>query len=217
MKVVAVAVAFVLSVCVVQAAKVLPSPSTSATASPSPDCFPASAEVELENGELVRMDELKVGQRVAVGKGDFSEVFMFTHEDVHVRRAFRRFHTAAGPAITVTDGHYLRVGNQLKAAAVVNVGDVLSLQTGEKTKIVAVHRVVGEGLYNPQTLHGDIVVDGIVASTYTTAVDAKIAHSALAPLRFISACVGSVFKFHNDVAALFASMLGVAGDYVVVA
>lgn len=39
------------------------------------------------------------------------------------------------------------------------------------------------GLYNPQTLDGRIVVNGIIASTYTTAVIPEAAHALLTPLR----------------------------------
>jgi hypothetical protein len=48
-----------------------------------------------------------------------------------------------------------------------------------------VELVRGVGLYNPQTLHGDIVVDGVRASTYTEAVDPVFAHAVLAPVRAV--------------------------------
>jgi Hint module len=43
-------------------------------------CFPADATVELEGGAVVTIETLAVGDRVHVGNGQFSEVFMFTHE-----------------------------------------------------------------------------------------------------------------------------------------
>jgi Hint module len=42
-----------------------------------------------------------------------------------------------------------------------------------------------EGLFNPQTLHGDVVVDGLRASSYTTAVEPAVAHRLLWPLRVL--------------------------------
>ena len=39
------------------------------------------------------------------------------------------------------------------------------------------------GLYNPHTLHGDVVVDGVLTSTYTGVVHPALAHALLAPLR----------------------------------
>ena len=46
------------------------------------------------------------------------------------------------------------------------------------------------GLYNLQTLHGDVVVGGLRASTYTTAVDPAVAHRLLWPLRAVFEAVG---------------------------
>ena len=51
---------------------------------------------------------------------------------------------------------------------------------GRVTGVDVVERV---GLYNPQTVAGDIFVDGVLASTYTTAVEPELAHALLTPLR----------------------------------
>ena len=39
--------------------------------------------------------------------------------------------------------------------------------------------------YNPHTLNGDIVVNGIKTSTYTAAVEPSLAHSLLWPVRML--------------------------------
>ena len=51
-----------------------------------------------------------------------------------------------------------------------------------------VTRVVAEGLYNPQTMHGDIVVDGVLASVYTAAVAPALVrlHMISSPARVIT-------------------------------
>lgn len=51
----------------------------------------------------------------------------------------------------------------------------MKLRTDEERweSIISVDRVMKQGLNNPQTLKGDIVVDGIIASTFTTAVDGE--------------------------------------------
>ncbi len=51
--------------------------------------------------------------------------------------------------------------------------------------VVAVSPEVATGLYNPQTLSGDIVVNGIRASTYTAAIAPSLAHVALWPVRMM--------------------------------
>ena len=50
--------------------------------------------------------------------------------------------------------------------------------------------VTDVGLFNPQTKHGDIVVDGVRVSTYTHAVHRNMAHAMLAPFRLARARLG---------------------------
>lgn len=51
--------------------------------------------------------------------------------------------------------------------------------------VVAVEPIWRVGMYNPQTRHGDIVVNGFVVSTYTEAVRTPtIAHALMTPVRF---------------------------------
>jgi hypothetical protein len=172
------------------------SPKCEAAASSSPksnsgggSCFPAESTVLVESGERKRMDNLEVGDRVQVGDGSFSHVFMFTHKvGDEVGREFVRITTDSGNTIVATKGHYIpTVGKGLSAAGSVRVGDQLfvSVSGGGLTSatVTSTERVTRTGLYNPQTVRGDIVVDGIVASTYTTAVEPRLAHAILTPLR----------------------------------
>lgn len=146
-------------------------------------CFPAFATVELESGSIKRMDELSIGDRVRTGSDSFSDVFMFTHKLAHVVNDFVRIQTAAGQELTLTHSHYLYLNGALAAADQVRIGDSVQLSSGSSTTVTAVTYTKETGLYNPQTLQGDIFVDGVRASTYTRAVPPKIAHTLLAPLR----------------------------------
>lgn len=154
-------------------------------------CFPADATATLASGARVRMDELAIGDTVAVGGGRFSDVFAFTHADAAAVSTFVELTVAPiedtcsahARALRLTPGHYLSVNGRLAAAGTVVVGDVLVRADGSTGVVTAVATRPGRGLYNPQTLHGDILVDGVVASTYTTAVEPRLAAAALAPLR----------------------------------
>jgi len=161
-------------------------------------CFPADATVTLASGAAVRMDALAVGDAVAVGGGRFSEVFAFTHADAAAVSAFVEL-TVASPAdacaahptsLRLTPGHYLSVNGGLAAASTVVVGDRLVRADGSAAVVTQVSTVRRAGLYNPQTVDGAILVDGIVTSTYTTAVEPRVAHAALAPLRALYAVGG---------------------------
>lgn len=101
-----------------------------------------------------------------------------------------RLFTADGSTVAATPGHYLYANGRLTAAAAVAVGDTLSTDAGTATRVVRITRGTGTGLYNPHTLHGDMLVDGLRASTYTTAVQPVVAAALLAPLRAVYAVAG---------------------------
>jgi desert hedgehog len=164
-------------------------PTNGASTAPG-SCFPAHALVTLASGEPRRMDALAVGDRVLVAHKRFSDVFMFTHRQSAVRARFLTIHTASGHKIPATPGHYLYVNGALVPAASVKTGDHMTLESGATSAVVSVSQSVERGIYNPQTLHGDIVVNGVVASTYTTAVSPVIGHAWLAPLRALYTVFG---------------------------
>lgn len=155
-------------------------------------CFPADATVELASGERVAMADLAIGDVVRVAAGAdaaaWSPVYFFSHKDpagaATTARAYVTLTTASGAALTLTPGHYVMADGVATAAAEVAVGQALSLASGAASAVTASTRSVRRGgLYNPHTLAGTIVVDGVVASTYTTAVHPAVAAGLLAPLR----------------------------------
>lgn len=161
-------------------------------------CFPARARVQLKGGVTKTMDELTIGDKVLVDKGLYSSVFMFTHKlppfsgQLH---EFLEITTSSGSRLEATPGHFIPlVGGALVPVGGLSVGDQLSLGSGETSDVIAVRPISGAGLYNPQTVHGNIVVNGVVCSTYTTAVAPSIAHVALAPLRGLFQMAGFYLK-----------------------
>ncbi len=156
---------------------------TQGTAGRDDVCFPGSVTVLLDNGVRKLMSDLAVGDRVQVGPNQFSEVFMFTHKMADVKYDFITLRTTAGPSISLTAKHYIHSNGALVAAATVTVGDTVELGDGSVSRVADITISRRTGLYNPQTVHGDIVVDGVRASTYTASVHPKAAHALLAPLR----------------------------------
>lgn len=47
------------------------------------------------------------------------------------------------------------------------------------------------GKYAPHCTHGDLVVNGVAVSSYTTEVNPSIAHALLAPVRLFSYLTGA--------------------------
>ncbi|CDF32172.1 unnamed protein product [Chondrus crispus] len=166
-------------------------------------CFPASATVRTEIGRQVRMDELRIGDSVFVGytregKEQFSDVFLFSHQDRAIITSFVRISTSDGRSIDLSDGHYLYVKDVVTEASAVVTGDVLTSDDGGSVRVTRIERMPHRGLYNPQTVHGDIYVNGIKASTYTSSIEPSVASALLAPLRAMHFCGTSISKHITD-------------------
>lgn len=146
-------------------------------------CFPWDAKVYLERGYWVTMAQLRVGDRVQVSSKEFSEVFVFTHRDRHNTAArYVELRTSGNISVTMTDSHLVHVFGGTRKASECRSGDNILTVFGWQV-ITSVRDVAATGLYNPQTLQGDIVVNGVVASTFTTAVQMRAANGLLSPLR----------------------------------
>lgn len=173
------------------------SPTKSPTVSPSPSrnassdevCFPQDATVRLQDGRILQMHELNVGHLVQVAPHQYSPIFMFTHRVPTISYTFVRLRTAKGFTIRLTASHFIYANSRLVPASHVSVGQTLSLVDGADV-VVSVDSVNAKGLYNPQTLHGDIMVDGVRVSTYTKALSYRASHSALTPFRVLFSLFG---------------------------
>lgn len=146
-------------------------------------CFPSSSQVTLANGTKILMNDLIVGHQVFVNSKESSNVFMFSHRYPEVQTIFVELATDAGHLLQLTVGHYLYVNGAVAPASSVKVGDSLESETGAAVKVSSVSNVKATGLFNPHTLQGDIVVNGIRTTTYTDAIHPTLAHALLAPAR----------------------------------
>eukprot|EP00188_Purpureofilum_apyrenoidigerum_P001057 Plantae.Rhodophyta-Purpureofilum_apyrenoidigerum.ctg154.p1 GENE.Plantae.Rhodophyta-Purpureofilum_apyrenoidigerum.ctg154~~Plantae.Rhodophyta-Purpureofilum_apyrenoidigerum.ctg154.p1 ORF type:complete len:573 (-),score=49.40 Plantae.Rhodophyta-Purpureofilum_apyrenoidigerum.ctg154:70-1788(-) len=152
--------------------------------SDEPACFPADATVELSDGSRKAMQDVGVGELVRVADGKYSPIYTWSHRDVLCLAKFLAFETEA-TSLAVTAGHYIVANQTLVAASHVQVGDLLTLSNGSQARIVRRNEIVLQGLYNPHTLQGTIVVNECLVSTYTTAVNPTMAHMLLAGPRLL--------------------------------
>lgn len=187
-----------------------------ATASPSasdPDgddgsvCFPAHATVQLEDGSVKTMDQIELGDRVKVAKDTYSDVYMFTHKDATIKHSFVQISTESGKSLTATRGHYIYINGNFAAAMTAKVGDVLQLGNGANTIVNRVSIISSVGLFNPQTIHGDIIVDSIRASTFTQTIEPATAQTMLAPFRMLYGAFGWTASFLDNGADQIAAVL----------
>jgi hypothetical protein len=194
-----------------------------AAAGGQPGCFPAGATVATRAGPK-RMDELKVGDAVlAAGPGgalEFQEVYFFGHRDAAADAAFVRLGLEGGAALTLTPDHFVPVlpagaaagaAPRMTYAKDVRPGDsLLVLPPGggalAPARVASAAAVAGKGLFNPYTLGGTLVVDGVLASAHSSwLLDAAAARLGLshllpgafqalfAPLRGLYAAAGPAF------------------------
>lgn len=167
-------------------------------------CFPANAITELEDGTYKRMDQLQTGDRVRVSKEEFSTIFMWTHRDSEWSgEHFVELITEDQHKLVATVGHIVHVcpalrtecGKETAMIENIEIGDgIFVIEDGDERimRVQRKKRVRSKGLYNPQTLHGDIVVNGVLASCYTKYIPIRYAHGLLAPLR---GCFGLIGTF----------------------
>lgn len=169
-------------------------------------CFPAAATVELVSGRKVSMADLAVGDmvRVAAGSGAaaFSPVYLFSHRIAGGSHPVVSLTTASGRTVTASPDHLLPLGGDnidgsgggrrvLVRATDIVVGDALTDATAAvSSRVVAKATGTAAGLYNPHTVAGDIVVEGVLASTWTAAVPPAVAAAALAPAAAVGAMTG---------------------------
>jgi hypothetical protein len=138
-------------------------------------------------------------------KKEYSDVFMFSHRLSASLSEFVSIATAAGHKLMLTGNHYLYVNGRLAVASSVKVGDKLVSKDGSAVAVTSVGTSQAAGLSTPGTLDGDIVVDGIVTSTYTSSISPSLAHAALWPVRMAYKLgvdvVGNAFDSGSDLIA----------------
>lgn len=147
------------------------------------ECFPGSARVRRADGALVRMRDLGIGDRVEVMREDgtlgFEAIYLFTHNDREADGRFVALRLASGETLAATARHFVPIGtpgatwsnHQLIAFDEVRPGHCVWTR-GElgRPRLVEVVEVVArrdQGLFNPLTPSGTIVVEGVVASAHS--------------------------------------------------
>jgi len=150
-------------------------------------CFPSSATVQTSDGKEIKMSELKIGDKIQVSEdsSNFSEVYLFTHALATAEATFLNFTLESGLNLTLTSCHCLYVNDHLLPAEVVKIGDTLESVKSKTDKVVEIKWVTETGLFNPHTMNGDVLVNGVRTSCYTKAINAKLAHTLLEPVRYL--------------------------------
>jgi hypothetical protein len=144
-------------------------------------CFSEISTVQVEGMGPVAMKDLKVGDKILSGSGDYQPVWAFGHFDTEKSTEFLQIHTNKQQApLEITGAHMVFLNgksNPVRADSV-KVGD--ALQDGSAgLSVKKISTVTRKGLYAPLTPDGTLMVDGIKASSYITLQDEAVEHVEL--------------------------------------
>lgn len=165
-------------------------------------CFSASALVTVADGVQKPMSLLQPGDSVLAlsesGGMIFSRVLLFLHLDTGHKSTFLILSTEHGHSLTITPNHLIFMAPNLKlyyheyypsfASKATKGAYVLICESDGRmhpSRIVSVSQEERIGVYAPLTEHGNLFVDGVLASSYASIEDQRLAHWAFGPLRFL--------------------------------
>lgn len=174
-------------------------------------CFPSGEIVTLDSGMQIPIENLRVGQHVhlpsfkRISSSFSSAVFTFSHRDPTIISTVLNITFWTPDNITkqlrVSKGHYIYVHDRdgkyassislspfpthLVPSSYVKKGDYLVGASGDRLRVIGVEEVPAKGLYNPHTVHGDLIVSDVLVSCFTTAVKPTAASALLSPLRLL--------------------------------
>lgn len=195
------------------------------TAHKSGGCFPGSSLVRTDDGHTKRLDQLRLGDRVAAldqssGELVYSEVIAFLDRITSEKRQFVKLRTKSGNVIELTPTHLVPVqGKSIEFASRVQPGDRVlvrheldseneisrtedQLKDEEKLalrwdEVVEVTLVLEQGAYAPLTYEGTVLVNDVVASCYAVLANHRLAHYAFLPLRLWATLESGLAKLAN--------------------
>jgi len=133
-------------------------------------CFPSSAMVHTLGG-MQTIKSVSVGALLLTSQG-YAPVFLHGHQDGAAYTQMVRLVTGSNHTLTLTPDHYLPLaGGGHASAGRVSVGDELLVQHGDgfvPSAVTSLGAVWEEGLWNPYTTAGDLVVGGVLASSHSS-------------------------------------------------
>lgn len=181
------------------------------SASSKGDCFPGSSVVERDDGVFLTMKDLRVGMRVRVFykediggsvlisdisnstfnsmKKHYSDVFFFSHQDEDAESVYLNLEftdpSNQKTTLKTSPNHLIYINNAFMKAELASLGDISSNADGDILILTGKSITTQRGLFNPHTMAGELIVDGVRVSCYTDTIESTLAHAMLAPLRAV--------------------------------
>lgn len=195
-----------------------PIPRTSAPEPPPvliPFCFSASTTVQVRDKGQIEMQQLKIGDMIAVGEnGVFEPVYSFGHYQPNGHAEFLEIHTnhSTVPALQVSNHHLIFVVKESRTiavpAAAVRVGDNLMFYGNGYFSVALVESVVpvmvDDGLYAPFTPSGKFLANGGLLVSSFVAFDDALSSLKVGGVGFSYQWMAHAFEFPHRVACYYA-------------
>lgn len=205
-----------------------PAPAPAPTPAPLTTCFSGKThvQVQLPDGSIViqRMDALKIGEMVQTADGTFSQVYSFGHKAASSKAKYLQILSASMDntrPLEITAEHLIYTHDASKNAPVLvaagdlRVGDHLVTANGSPSTILWIREVERQGVYAPITASGNLLVNGVLASSYVSRdwlqdrvsgnTLHKFQHGAMLPLRLVCTVVANCDTERYDETSGFSS------------
>ena len=119
------------------------------------------------------MKDLKVGDYIQDGENSVTRVYSFGHRDVKARIAYLRIHMEGQQLPLELSPAHMLYGTETDPYPAYNlhVGDLVRQPSGSLVAVTNIETVYRKGVYAPFTYSGKLVVNGVVVSAYTFAID----------------------------------------------
>mmetsp|Transcript_15093 Transcript_15093/g.22232 ORF Transcript_15093/g.22232 Transcript_15093/m.22232 type:complete len:662 (-) Transcript_15093:108-2093(-) len=134
-------------------------------------CFSGESTVDVLNKGTVKMEDLKIGDKVLVGvDGKYEPIYSFGHFDTSVvKTEFLQIRTSTSSGLEMTPNHLIFMqGNEAVPASSIKVGDKVMMASGKTDTVVSIQEVKRTGIFAPFTSSGTIVTNGILSSSFAT-------------------------------------------------
>lgn len=131
-------------------------------------CFSSSRSVQVLDKGRMKLEDLKIGDRVHVGNGIFEPVYSFGHFNLEARSQFLEIKTDKTTLQLTYDHMVFGASGVAHPASMVQVGDQLVDGNGETVLVQSLKTVSSTGVAAPFTPSGKIVVDDILASSFVS-------------------------------------------------
>jgi len=133
-------------------------------------CLSATANVNILGKGDISLEELRIGDQIQVGDGEYEPVYSFGHRDTQISANYLSL-TGKGmeKPLEISSDHLIFVDNVSIPASLIRVGDKVDLVNGEKSEILKVKKIRRhDGAFAPFTPSGKFIANNVIVSSYVS-------------------------------------------------